>query len=217
MEEQENIKKNKKGKKRKTFLIILLILIIACSGLFVYYKFFMRHGLEDEDARVIDKIDLYDYRIYENATEYYKEEFRKLKKMSTDEDLKDEDHASQVAKLFVIDLFSINYKLNKYEITSSQYYYSKKQDMYTQKVLDTIYNMVEDNYNLDRKQELPEVTNVEVTNIKEDKYELGSKNKDCWVVEMNITYAKDLGYDKKCQVILVADGKNYSVVNYKAL
>ena len=110
-----------------------------------------------------------------------------------------------------------NDKINKYEVTSSQYFYSKVQKMHTSKVIDTLYNYVEDNYNGDRKQELPEVTDVEIVNLKNDVYMKGDKEKESWVVELKITYAKDLGYDKHSQVTMITEGDNMSVVNYKAL
>ena len=210
-------KKNKKKSWLKGILLILVVFAIAGACLILYGKIFKNGNGDPEEANVKYRIDLYDYVLYDDAPKYYTDEFKKLDDMSKDKDLKDEDHASQVAKLYVIDLFSISYKLNKYEVTSSQYFHSRKRDMHTAKVVDTLYNMVEDNYNGDRKQELPEVTNVEVTNVVEGTYEFGSKEKSSWVVDLEITYAKDLGYDKKCQVTLIADKKNYSVVNYKAL
>ena len=136
-------------------------------------------------------------------------EFNKLKDLDDDKEI-----ASQVAKLFVIDLFSIKYKVNKYEVTSVQYFYSTKRDMHRQKVLDEFYTFVEDNSYGDRDQELPEVKNVEVTNIKTDKYKLDEEKVDSYVVDLSIEYVKDMGYDKKGEVILVKDGNNISVVSY---
>ena len=136
-------------------------------------------------------------------------EFNTLKDLQDDEEI-----ASQVAKLFVIDLYSINYKINKYEVTSVQYFYSTKREMHRQKVLDNFYTFVEDNSYNDRKQDLPEVKNVEVTSTKKDKYKLGEEKVDSYVVELSIEYVKDLGYDKKAEVTLVHDGDNISVVSY---
>ena len=102
-----------------------------------------------------DYIEKYGYVLNDNVTTYYKDEFQKLK------GLEEEDKISeQVAKLFVIDLFSINYKVNKYEVTSAQYYYSDKREMFRNKVIDQLYNFVIDNSYDDRKQELPEVKEV---------------------------------------------------------
>ena len=216
MEEKVEEKKNKKSIWKK-IIIILLILAIIGGGVFLYFKVFKNGNGTIEEANVQDKIELYDYVLYDNVTEYYKEEFKKLKKMSSDKNLTNEEQAKQVAKLYVIDLFSINYKSNKYEVTSSQYFYSKKQKMHTDKVVDTLYTMVEDNYNNDRKQELPEVSNVEIVNTTESTYNINDKDREAYIVELKIEYVKDLGYDKHSQVTLVVEGDNLSVVNYKAL
>lgn len=216
----ENIKKLKKEKKKawlKGIGLIIIVFIIVGAALFLYGKVFKNGNGEIEEANVKDRIELYDYVLYDNVTGYYTDEFKKLKEMSKDEELPDEDLAKQVAKLYVIDLFSINYKTNKYEVTSSQYFHHKRQDMHTQKVIDTLYNLVEDNYNNDRKQELPEVTNVEVVNITKDYYLKGDSEKKCWIAELKITYAKDLGYDTHSQVTMIKDGDNMAVVNYTKL
>lgn len=221
MEEMlDNKKKLKKQKKKdwiKGILLVIVVFIIAGAALFLYGKIFKNGDADIEEANIKDKIELYDYVLYDNVTEYYTQEFNKLKEMSKDDDLSDEDLAKQVAKLYLIDLFSINYKSNRYEVTSSQYFYYKKKDMHTQKVIDTLYNLVEDNYNGDRKQELPEVSNVEVISAKKDYYLKGEAEKKCWIIELKIEYVKDLGYDNHSQVTLIKDGENMAVVNYKKL
>ena len=213
---EEKVEEKKKKSIWKILLIIILILAVIAGGVFLYFKVFKKSG-SIEEANVQDKIELYDYVLYDNVTDYYKEEFKKLKKMSNDDNLSNDEQAKQVAKLYVIDLFSINYKLNKYEVTSSQYFYSIKQKMHTDKVVDTLYNMVEDNYNNDRKQELPEVSNVEIINLTKGVYNINDRERESYIVELKIEYVKDLGYDKHAQVIMVIEGDNLSVVNYKAL
>ena len=98
-----------------------------------------------------------------------------------------------------------------------QYFYSDKRDMHRQKVLDTIYSLVEDNSYDDRNQELPEVTEVTVKKAEKDQYKMGEEKKDSYVVTLGIEYDKNLGYDKTAEVILVKDGNNYSVVSYDAV
>ena len=206
-----------KKQKRKDWIkgILLIVLLFAVAFVVLYiYGYIQRTGEEIVNkTNEFDKIEKYGYVLYDNATDYYKAEFSKLKEMENDEDI-----ASQVAKLFVIDLYSIDYKINKYEVTSSQYFYSSKREMHRQKVLDNFYNFVEDNSYADRKQELPEVKNVEVLKNEKDTYKLGDKSVDSYVISLKIEYVKDMGYDKKSVVTLVKDGEtNISVVSYKAL
>ena len=211
----KDLKKLKK-QKRKDWLkgIVLIIVLFAIAGLVLYgYGYIMRSKNEVVNSTTVaDTIEKYGYTLNDNVTEYYKKEFDELKKIDNDKDV-----ATQVAKLFVIDLYSINYKINKYEITSMQYFYSDKREMHRQKVLDTIYKYVEDNSYDDRNQELPEVKEVIVKEEKEDKYKMGEEKKDAYVVTLGISYVKDMGYDKLAEVTLVKDGNNFSVVSYDSM
>lgn len=206
------LKKQKRKDWIKGLLLVLVLFIIA--GLVLYgYGYLMKTKNEVvNSANVFDSIEKYGYTLNDNVTQYYKDEFNKLKTMEDDKEI-----ATQVAKLFVIDIYSINYKINKYEVTSMQYFYSDKRDMHRQKMVDTIYKYVEDNSYDDRKQELPEVKEVTVKEVKEDKYKMGDEKRDSYVVTLGISYVKDLGYDKLAEVTLVKDGNNYSVVSYDSM
>ena len=205
-----------KKQKRKDWIkgILLIIILFLIAALVLYgYGYIMRNKNEVVNSTsVYDSIEKYGYTLNDNATDYYKNEFAALKSIENDKDI-----ASQVAKLFLIDLYSINYKINKYEVTSMQYFYSDKREMHRQKVLDTIYRYVEDNSYNDRNQELPEVSEVVIKEEKEDKYKMGNDKKDAYVITLSISYVKDLGYDKLAEVTLIKDGNNYSVVSYEAM
>ena len=208
--------KSLKKQKRKDWLkgILLICILFVIAGLVLYgYGYLMRSkGEVINSTTVFDSIEKYGYTLNDNVTAYYKKEFDALKNIENDKDI-----ATQVAKLFVIDLYSINYKINKYEVTSMQYFYSEKRDMHRQKVLDTIYKYVEDNSYGDRNQELPEVSEVIVKEEKEDKFKMDKDKKDSYVVTLGISYVKDLGYDKLAEVTLIKDGNNFSVVSYDAM
>ncbi len=208
--------KNLNKQKRKDWLkgILLILVLFLIAGLVLYiYGYIMKNKNETVNTtKVYDSIEKYGYTLNDNATDYYKKEFAELKNIENEKDV-----ATQVAKLFVIDLYSINYKINKYEVTSMQYFYSDKRDMHRQKVLDTIYKYVEDNSYDDRKQDLPEVSEVIVKEEKEDQYKMADEKKDAYVVTLGISYVKDMGYDKLAEVILVKDGDNLSVVSYDAM
>ncbi len=219
MEEKKKNKQKKKDWMKGIFLIILLF-VIAGIVLIIYGKV---QGIKKQEEVVVtnvyDSIEKYGYEINDNVTDYYKQEFAKLKDMTEEEEI-----AKQVAKLFVIDLYSINYKINKYEVTSTQYFYSDKRDMHRSKVLDTIYKLVHDNSYDDRKQELPEVSNVEVKKVEKSTFEIENEDKkdknknkrESYVVLLKIEYVKDLGYDDEAEVTLIKDGdNNISVVKLR--
>ena len=208
----KSLKKQKRKDWFKGILLILVLFVIAALVLYGYGYITRNHTEVVNSTSVYDSIEKYGYTLNDNATDYYKKEFDALKTIEEDKDI-----ATQVAKLFVIDLYSINYKINKYEVTSMQYFYSDKKDMHRQKVLDTIYRYVEDNSYGDRNQELPEVSEVIVKEEKKDTYKLGDEKRDVFVVTLGISYVKDLGYDKLAEVTLAKDGNNYSVVSYDSM
>lgn len=207
--------KKKKGRIKawsKGIILIIILFLFAGIGLYFYGTTLKEKGDIVNTTEVKETIEKYNYNLNDNVTNYYKQEFDKLKTLEDEKEI-----ASQVAKLYVIDLFSIDYKINKYEVTSSQYFYSDKRDMHTRKVIDNLYNTVEDNSYADRHQDLPEVVDVEVLSNNDDEYKLNDTAVKSYVVELKITYKKDLGYDTKSKVTLVKDTNNISVVNYKAL
>ena len=209
------MKKQKVKAWLKGLILIIIVFVIAGICLYLYGKLQRKKEEPINVAEVKETIEKYGYVLNNDVTDYYQNEFLKLKEMSLNEETSNEEIAKQVAKLFIIDLYSINYKINKYEITSAQYYYSDKREMYSQKVVDKFYNLVQDNAYNDRSQELPEVSNVEVVKTEKTTYKLGDKKVDGFSIDVEISYVKDLGYDKKGTMIVVQDENNMSIVSYK--
>lgn len=193
-------------------MLAAIIFLIAFVILYIYGYLSRSKDELVNKVNAYDTIEKYGYVLNDNVTTYYKDEFQKLKSLEDEQEI-----AEQVAKLFVIDLFSIDYKVNKYEVTSAQYYYSDKREMFRNKVIDQLYNFVIDNSYDDRKQELPEVKEVTITDTKKDTYKLGDEKRECYVVKVSISYVKNLDYDSKAKIVLVKDNNNMSVVSYEAL
>ena len=62
-----------------------------------------------------------------------------------------------------------------------------------------------------------DIKNVEIISTEKSTYKLGDEKVDSYVVKLDITYTKNLGYDNKAKITLVKDNNNMSVVNYEAL
>ena len=71
---------------------------------------------------------------------------------------------------------------------------------------------MEDNSDGDRKQNLPEVSDVTVISDEEIEYEIGEEKFEAYKINIDISYVKDLKYDKKAEVILVKEDKYLYVV-----
>ena len=121
---------------------------------------------------------------------------------------------AKLAKCFAIDLYTLSTKVNKYDVGGREFYYSDKQDEFGQAVMNSIYDKLVDNTYGDRKQDLPEVTEVKVNGTTKTTYLMGDKKVDGYLVKMNISY-KSVKADTQVSVVIVKekDGKKMSVVD----
>ena len=205
----------KKKSKIKTVLIVLAVILVIVGGGFAVYKLvFDKEEKVKQEIKEIDNLKDYGYTLTDNDSKYFKSEFEELKKIINGKEIDEETYVTQVAKMYAIDLYSLNTKVNIYDIGGLEYYHVNIKDMYELKVMDTLYSIVLDNTFGDRKQELPEVSGVEVVNVKESTYKLGDKKVDSYEVQLTLTYVKDMGYDKNVTVTLVKenDSNRWSVV-----
>ena len=86
--------------------------------------------------------------------------------------------------------------------------------MFKNKAMDTIYSDIYDNTYMDRVQELPEITKVEIVDFKEEEIEINKETIESYKVTMRFTYKKDLGYDKEGTLNLVKNNNKLEVVMY---
>lgn len=210
-------KEKKPGKGKKVLIVLLVLVLLAGAGFGVYKLFFDKDGKKSVvEVKVLDSLDDYGYTLSDKDTELFKGEYNILKDLLNEKDIDNEKYATQVAKLFVIDLYTISTKVNKLDIGGSEYYYLDKVTMFEKKVMDTLYYHLEDNTYGDRKQELPEVKSVEVLSTEETKYKIGENEKDAYLVQLEWTYVEDMGYDTEASIVLCKeDGVRLSVVDFQ--
>ena len=211
--------KNSKQRKKTVLKVLLGIVIVALlclSSIFVYKKFFTKEEKKMITVEILDSVSDYNYVLSDKDGKLYKEEYEKLKTIIEADEVIVEDYVKQVAKLFVIDLYTMNSKMNKYDIGGAEFYYADKRSMFEQKVMDTLYSTLLDDTYGDRKQELPEVSAVELVLCEPSKYKLGEIQKESYLVKLKINYVKDMGYDKNASVMIVKeDGVRWSVVDFQ--
>ena len=214
-------KKNKKQKEMSNGLrigifTVIIIIVISLIG-FGAYK--LLSDTSDEDApKVLKKneVVISGYGIYidDSDTDLYREEFNKLRDNIESKKINYDEYAASVAKMFIIDLYTIKNKINKYDIGGVDFVYKSALDNYKDNVTDTIYKYVEDNTNGDRTQQLPVVKNVSVTNVEKSKYKIESENKEynAYKFRLSWSYSINLGYDTSGEVIVInKDNKMYVV------
>lgn len=203
-------------RKYKIWLVIIGVLLVLTIGLGVL-KLFMpneKEKREENVTNVISNIDEYGYSLDDRDTDYMKEVFKDLEKTLKEKDVNYEDYAKNLAKLFVIDLYTLNNKINKYDVGSLEYIYSESVNDFKNKAMATIYSDVMDNTYKDRIQELPEITSVEVIEVTKDKITLKEQEVDAYKVKLKYTYRKDLGYDKEGTLYLVKNVNKLEIALY---
>lgn len=178
--------------------IITILIVIS----FMILVFLIGNIIKDltnkvKETETLDTIDNYSYVLTDSDTNYYKEQFKELKKILQAEEVNEEEYAKTISKLFLIDFYSLASSINKNDVGGSQYVEEAYRDTFIRKAKDTIYANVENNIYGDRKQELPNVTQVEITKI--------TKTKTGYETQASITYDKEFGYAK--EVILTLTKK----------
>ena len=215
MSKNKDVKK-KKNKKIKIF-IFLLILVIAGVLIYMAVKPDNTKKPKDEGKKVVDAIDNFDYVVSETDTKLFKDEFSKLKEILSKEEVDNKEYASQVAKLFIIDFYTLDNKMTKNDVGGVQFVYSGYKTTFIDKARDEFYKYVKSNLNNDRNQELPIVKSISVNAIEpvSASSELSgsqfSSIEEAYKVNVSWDYEKDLGYQTSATLILIKDNDKFSV------
>ena len=200
--------------KKKICLFIILIVLIALIGVFVYL--FVKNKNSNESREVIEVVSLdtiegYNYHLNDRDSEVYKKYFYELKTILSDsENIDFEAYARVLSSMYVIDLYSIYNKLNKYDVTVSDFINPENIDNFRLKVSDTLYKYLEDDTNGKRNQELPKVKEVNVEEVSNKSFKIDEIEYSGYVVKLSWSYEKDLGYDTEATLDLIKrDNKIY--------
>lgn len=203
-------------KKYKVGLIVISVLLVGVISLGVLRIFYN----DEEEKRevnvtsVISNISDYGYTLDDRDTDYMKEVFSELENILEALEIDYHAYAEALAKLFVIDFYTLDNKINKYDVGSLEYILSSSVESFRLKAQDTIYRDVIDNTYRDRIQDLPEITNVEVVNTEDTTFTLNDEEVDAIKVEMNYEYKEDLGYDTEGTIYLVRNDVKLEIVSY---
>jgi len=203
-----------KKRKIKFKNISILILVVLFVILFICLKDIFS-SLKNNGAKelvILDTIKGYDYELNENDSKYFTELFSELKTNLESKNVDEEKYAESISKLFVIDFLSLEGAVNKNDVGGVQFVYESYQESFIKKAKDTIYRYVENNIYGKRTQELPNVVEVNVTNLENIIYE-GTKEKDkkAYKVTLEVIYEKDLGYQKEVNLTLIHNDKKLEI------
>lgn len=196
-------------KSRKIIISLIVIILIAIIGLIVYKMVFNN---SQEEVKIIKRIKDYDYNLKENETELYKAEFNELDKILSKKNVDYEEYAKSIAKLFIIDFYTLNNKLSKNDIGGTEFIKEDMRDNFIEEARSTFYKYVEV---IDgRTQELPEVSSITDVSVEKTEFKYSDKTIDenAYKVSISWDYVEDLGYEKEASMIIVKQDKKLYIV-----
>lgn len=200
-------------KKYKIVLIAIVILILVIVASIVIFKV-LKGSDTKEPVKVVDSIDNFDYTLDDRDTELMKNTYKELKEVLSATEVDYEAYAKLLSELFVIDLFTMNNKINRYDVGSTEYVYPESVENFKTNVEDTIYKTMENNSNGKRKQNLPEVSSIDESTAEASTFTIGEEEYDSYVVTLSWSYEKNLGYDTNATITLVPMNEKLYVVEY---
>ncbi len=203
-------KKKRRLKLKNLVVIILILFIIVAGALTVKDKLFGKKAVKE--VKVVDKLEKYGYSMNENATKYYQKLFKELKEELNKKEIDEEKYAKLVSQLFLADYFNLNNKLSKNDVGGVQFVYKDYQSTFVKLSTQQVYKYVESNIYGNRHQQLPVVKKVTVDNITQEPFEYNDKTDDnAYVVDLSISYNRDMGYQEKATLTLIHSGKKLEI------
>ncbi len=210
------MEKVKKQKRRiKTWPIIITLVLICFIILLLCLKDIYQ-SLKSNSAsqvEILSTIENYGYTLNENDSDYVERKFKEMKKELEKENPNEETYASLMSQIFVADFYSLKQAINKNDIGGTQFVYEGYQNDFIQFAKTSVYAYIENNIYGTRKQELPMVSEVEVTSIEQTEYKGDTISDDmAYTVDLLITYEEDFNYPTHVTLILVHTNHKLQIV-----
>lgn len=192
----------KMKKKVKKILIAILIIALVVLGYLSYKQFFGKE--EVKEAKVVNEIKKYGYKLKDSKTAAYKKMFEELKTILEADKVDEEAYAKKISEMFVYDFYSLKDKVSKTDIGGVDFVHPDALENFLVNAQDTYYKYVENNIYGNRKQSLPVVTNINIDNIKQEAFEYGDKSDDkAYFVDVSWSYSDSQFSDNQSKATLI--------------
>lgn len=197
----------KKNKKKKWLLVLFIIFIILIASIVLLCL-----SKEETNTAIVVKhsMEEYPYSLDERDTDLFEEEYDYLVKILTSEEIDYELYAEQISKLFIIDLYTLNNKISKYDVGGIDYLEDSIKSNFSLKVEDTLYKYIS---TLDSEL-LPEVFEISITSISGDTIIYNEISYEGYYVTLNWDYVEDLNYDTTGEIIIILEDDLLKIVEY---
>lgn len=204
---------------KKKIIKISIVAAIVCFAI-VIFLIIPKKGKQEpvDEVKVEDNIKTkeFDYTLYDNKSDLYKEYFQELKDELTKDIVNEDEYAKIISKLFITDFYSLDDKKTSTDIGGLDFIYDEMKENFILKAKDTIYKNVKSNVYGDRKQTLPNVKSVEITSATKKQVSIGSARDPLgYNVVAKVTYEKDLDYPKQITLTIVHKDKKLYIVEVK--
>lgn len=200
--------RRKKQIKKSALMIIILTILISIG---LYFLLFSEStgGLL---VRSKDKTAKFDYTLDKENTNLMKENFKELKDILANDNINYEDYAKTLAKLFIIDLYTIDNKKSMYDVGSLEYVYDKEN--FKTRCQNTLYKGLNDK-STRKNNEYPIVESINIDSFENGEFIYNDNKYESYEITLSWDYKKDLGYDKKGKVTIIKIEDKLYVVSYE--
>ncbi len=197
-------------KKSKKVIISLFIIVLVVSSIIALMIIFKPN--KEEEIKIIKSINTYDYKLEENETKLYKDTFNELDGILSSEEVNYEDYAKCIAKLFIIDFYTLDNKLSKNDIGGTDFIKGEMRDNFIEEARSTFYKYLEQKEG--REQTLPEVSEILSVELENTSFTYSDKtvDDDAYKITIKWDYKEDLGYETEANMIIVKEGKKLYIV-----
>ncbi len=193
-----------KIKSDRKIIILFIIVGVLLLG-FLGYRVNKDFLSKTNSKKQIDSIDFYGYTLSKSDTDLYKSIFKELSKVLNEKPVDMNSYAKLISELFIIDLYSLDNKLTSTDIGGIEFLHKDLRENFKENMGSTLYKFVESNIDGKRKQELPMVKEVNVSDVFETKYTYNKNEYPAYLVTVNWTYEKDLGYQTSAKLTIIND------------
>lgn len=206
------------GKGYRTGFLVILFLILCILGTYLCSKYVFTGKKTKSFSVVVDRIKDYNYTLDERDSKLMKEKFKELKKVLKNKSNVDyKSYSELLAQLYILDLYDIDSKVNKYDIPCLEYIKKEEVEKFKKMIKEDFYSKLEDNSDKNRKQELPSIKSISVISNNESTFKVGNDEKKSYVIRLEWEYNKDLGFDKKSEVTTIVEDNKVYVVKHSPI
>ena len=174
-------------KKIKRLLVIFVLILLAIGGYLTYKE--LTSQKEPKEAKIINEIEDYGYKLKENKPERYKKLFKELKEILAETEVNEEKYVSKISEMFIYDFYSLDDKTAKTDIGGVDFIYNEILENVLQNAQSTYYKYVENNIYNNRNQKLPIVDTITIDSVEQKDFEYNGKTDNtAYYVKSSWTY-----------------------------